>query len=429
MKKPFAIPARPTAVNVRELVTTPRGVALWLVEDYAVPLVSLEFAFRGGAAQDPAGKAGRGTMLAGLLDEGAGESRLAGFHQALDEKAIEISFHSERDHSAGGCARWPASRPRRRAAAACVNAPRFDEAPFERVREQMNAQFRHEANDPGSMASRAWRAHALSPAIPMACRRTASWKACRDRARRTYSTPPSADITRGATEDRRRRRDRRGARGGADRRGLRRSAGRRARSSPSPTRLRRPRRVEIVDLDVPQSTIRFGRPALRRDDPDYIASVVPPMCCGGSGSSSRLFREVREKRGLAYSVFGVLLRARSRAAISMAARRPRTSAPTNRSTCLSRNPRPGARRPHRGGTREGQEISDRLLSAALRHFGQDRRPARPHPARRPRRRAGSSSATAQIAAVTMADARRAAERAFGDGSLLSVRWSDGRRGF
>ncbi|MBV8472582.1 MAG: insulinase family protein, partial [Hyphomicrobiales bacterium] len=99
MNRPFT-PAGQGAVNVRELVT-PRGVRAWLVEDYAVPLVSLEFAFRGGAAQDPLGKAGAATLLAGLLDEGAGDLADQAFHQALDEKAIEISFHNERDHLGG----------------------------------------------------------------------------------------------------------------------------------------------------------------------------------------------------------------------------------------------------------------------------------------------------------------------------------------
>ena len=56
---------------------------------------------------------------------------------------------------------------------------------------------------------------------------------------------------------------------------------------------------------MPQSTIRFGRPALKRDDPDFIASIVAAHVLGGSGTmTSRLFREVREKRGLAYTVFG-----------------------------------------------------------------------------------------------------------------------------
>ena len=45
MNMPFA-PAAKSAVNVRDLVT-PKGVRFWLVEDYAVPIVSLEFAMRG----------------------------------------------------------------------------------------------------------------------------------------------------------------------------------------------------------------------------------------------------------------------------------------------------------------------------------------------------------------------------------------------
>ena len=56
---------------------------------------------------------------------------------------------------------------------------------------------------------------------------------------------------------------------------------------------------------MPQSTIRFGRPGLLRDDPDYIPSLVAAHVLGGHGNmTSRLFREVREKRGLAYTVFG-----------------------------------------------------------------------------------------------------------------------------
>ncbi len=45
-------------------MTTPGGIEAWLVEDYAVPLVALEFAMHGGAAQDPADKPGVATLLA-----------------------------------------------------------------------------------------------------------------------------------------------------------------------------------------------------------------------------------------------------------------------------------------------------------------------------------------------------------------------------
>ena len=64
-------------------------------------------------------------------------------------------------------------------------------------------------------------------------------------------------------------------------------------------------RIDTVTLDAPQSTIRFGRPGLMREDPDFIASLVAAHVLGGHGNmTSRLFREVREKRGLAYTVFG-----------------------------------------------------------------------------------------------------------------------------
>ena len=100
MQKHIVVSTAQSAVNVRTLVT-PRGLTLWLVESYAVPLVSLEFAFRGGSSQDPADKAGMGMMLASLLDEGAGDLDAQAFQRALDEQAIEISFHADRDAMSG----------------------------------------------------------------------------------------------------------------------------------------------------------------------------------------------------------------------------------------------------------------------------------------------------------------------------------------
>ncbi len=77
MQKHIAIPSTETAVNVKT-ITSPRGLKFWLVESYAVPLVSLEFAMRGGASQDPADKAGLSALMSYLLDEGAGDLEFAG---------------------------------------------------------------------------------------------------------------------------------------------------------------------------------------------------------------------------------------------------------------------------------------------------------------------------------------------------------------
>jgi zinc protease len=58
---------------------------------------------------------------------------------------------------------------------------------------------------------------------------------------------------------------------------------------------------ERVERELTQSTLLFGRQAIRRPDPDYFPLVVANYILGG-GSTSRLYSRVREEGGLAYSV-------------------------------------------------------------------------------------------------------------------------------
>jgi zinc protease len=61
------------------------------------------------------------------------------------------------------------------------------------------------------------------------------------------------------------------------------------------------RRIE-VSLDVPQTVVDFGGPGILRQDPDFMAAYLVNHILGGGSSASRLYQEVREKRGLAYTV-------------------------------------------------------------------------------------------------------------------------------
>jgi zinc protease len=302
MNAPVANRSLSRAVNVQQIVT-PRGVKAWLVEDYAVPLLSLDFAFKGGASQDPPGKTGAATMLAGLLDEGAGDLDSQAFQQALDEKAIEISFSCDRDHI-GGRMRTLIRNVERAAELLrlAINAPRLDEAPIARVREQLSAGLRHEANDPGSLAGRTWRARSF-PGHPYGAPTNGALETLPGIERADLVSLQRNLVTRGALYV--------GIVGAID-------AERAARlidlifaDLPKSGAIGEVKdasfagvgTTEIVELDVPQSTIRFGRPSFARHDPDYMTSVLlAHILGGGTGLSSRLFREVREKRGLAYSV-------------------------------------------------------------------------------------------------------------------------------
>jgi zinc protease len=61
-------------------------------------------------------------------------------------------------------------------------------------------------------------------------------------------------------------------------------------------------RTIVVERPVPQSTAVMALPGIARDDPAWYAAVIMNHVLGGGGQQSRLFNEVREKRGLAYGV-------------------------------------------------------------------------------------------------------------------------------
>jgi zinc protease len=63
----------------------------------------------------------------------------------------------------------------------------------------------------------------------------------------------------------------------------------------------------VIDLDVPQAVVALGGVGLARKDPDFMTAFVVNHILGGGSFSSRLYSEIREKRGLAYGVYSYLL--------------------------------------------------------------------------------------------------------------------------
>ena len=386
MQKHFPVSPPHSAVNV-DVVISPRGLKFWLVPSHAVPLVSLEFAMRGGSAQDPAEKAGLGTLMSGLLDEGAGELDSQAFHRALDEKAVEMSFHCDRDHWSGRMRTLTKNLDRAaELLRLAINAPRFDEEPFERVREHMNARLRHDANDPATLANRNWKAKSF-PGHP--------YGQPADGTLETLAHIERDDLVRSAKRGIARDQLLIAVVGAINEKDAAALVDKAFADLPAKGDLKPVPEaafkglgaIDRIDLDVPQSTIRFGRPALKRDDPDFIPAIVAAHVLGGSGSmTSRLFREVREKRGLAYTVFGTFYSLEHGAYFYGGTTTKNERAREVLRRRLGRNPGRRAERTQGRGTREGQDLSHRLLSVALRHFGQDRFATRPYPARAPRAR-------------------------------------------
>ena len=293
------------AASVQKVIT-PGGIEAWLVEDYAVPLIAFDFAFKGGNSQDPDGKPGTATMLAGLLDEGAGPLDSDAFHRALDEKAIEIAFSADRDSFSGRM--QSLSRNIGRAfelLRLAVTDARIDADPLERVRAQLNAGLRREINDPDSMAGKKWREIAY-PGHVYGRPTRGTLETLPNLTREDLVAMRSTILARDSLKI--------AVVGAIDAVRLAKHIDDVFGALPAKGNLITIPDVtmqgvgtrHVIDLDVPQATIRFGRPGIARHDPDFVPAFVVNHILGGGVFTARLFNEVREKRGLAYSVYSQL---------------------------------------------------------------------------------------------------------------------------
>jgi zinc protease len=289
-----------------ERIVTPRGFEVWHVRDDTLPMVTMEFAFRGGSSQDPADKSGLATMTAALLDEGAGEFDAKAFQERLENRAIVLNFSAQRDSMRGSLKSLMEHRTEAvELLRLALAAPRFDDDAIERIRAGMNAGIRRRSTNPNDIAGERWFARAF-PNHPYGrpSRGTLESVAAigADDLRAVHRKQFARSNLKIATI---------GAIDGAEVATLVDKAfsdlPERADLMAVPDIAPQGAGVrDIVPLDVPQTVITFGGLGLKRNDPDFIPAFVLNHILGGGTFSSRLYREVREKRGLAYSVYSHL---------------------------------------------------------------------------------------------------------------------------
>lgn len=300
-----ALAAQGSNMKIQE-VTSPGGIEAWLVESHANPLIAIRFAFIGGASQDAPGKEGQAYFVTSMMDEGAGELDATAFQQREQELAMRMDFDAGRDVMLGSIQTLTENRDEVfDLARLAMSQARFDEDALERVRAQILAGLKFDENDPETVASIAWdrlafRDHPYGRPVKGTRDSIAAMTSedLHDYVGRVFARDKLVvsvvgDITAeelGPALDR--------LFGDLpERAGLVQVA--EAAPPIGPTR-------EVILMDVPQSVAQFGHRGIARDDEDFIAAYVLNYIIGGGGFSSRLMEEVREKRGLAYSVYSNL---------------------------------------------------------------------------------------------------------------------------
>lgn len=294
------------AAKIQRLVS-PGGIEAWFVQDATVPLIAMEYAFSGGAGQDPAGKPGVGNMVAGLLDEGSGDLDSKTFHERLERRAIELSFSSTRDNFRGSLRMLKDNKDEAFGLLQlALTSPHFNPTDVERIRAQVISGLRRDSTNPSALASRKFlevafgdhpygrQANGTLDSVPKIDIADLKDYVRRVIAKDTLRIAVVGDVdaeTLGKLLDK--------TFGGLP-----------AKASLTPVadvEATKPPQRAFIPLDVPQTVVTFGGPGIRRQDPNFMAAYVVNHILGGGGLSSRLYREVREKRGLAYSVYQSLL--------------------------------------------------------------------------------------------------------------------------
>ena len=280
----------------------PSGAQVYFVESRVVPIVDVRIDFAAGSAYAPAGKEGLAGLTRGLLDTGAGDldeeqiaDRLAdigarlGGGADLDRAGIALrSLSSKRELEAGlELLRW------------VLQQPVFPAAVLEREKTRAIAGIKESDTQPASIAAKRFSA-ALYPAHPYGRSATVESveKITREDLLAFYRNHYGArrafvsiigDLSRAEAEA---------------------IAQRLTQGLPdAPAEVSLPdtalpaRNTVRIDHPATQAHIHIGVPAVRRGDADTIPLLVGNYVLGGGGFVSRLMKEVREKRGYAYSVY------------------------------------------------------------------------------------------------------------------------------
>ncbi|TDI55214.1 MAG: insulinase family protein, partial [Alphaproteobacteria bacterium] len=154
----LAVAPAANAVDI-ERVVSPGGIEAWLVYDPAVPVISMDVAWRGGSVTDAEGKEGLANMVSGLLDEGAGDLDSEAFQRRVQDLAIAIQFSAGYDNFGGDLKTLSANRDEAfRLFGLAITAPRFDAEPVDRVRGQILAALAREGESARRVAGLRWRA-------------------------------------------------------------------------------------------------------------------------------------------------------------------------------------------------------------------------------------------------------------------------------
>lgn len=304
----FTVPAYAQAdkqdrlLDIQEVVSD-SGIKAWLVEDSSIPVLAMQFSFKGaGAVNETPQKQGLARMLSNTLDEGAGDIDSQSFQKELQDLSISLSFSASRDNFGGNVKTLSKNRARAfELLALALTKPRFDPEPVERMKIANQSRIRSSLSRPDWIAARllndiafAGHPYALNSGGTLSSLDAITPDDLRA-FHKAYIGKNNLVVS---------------VAGDIDAETLKVKLDDIFGDLPDvtipdapPLTLQNQNTVTVFEKDIPQTIVQMSKPGIDRHDPDYQAAQVMNFVLGSSGFGSRLTEEIREKRGLTYGVY------------------------------------------------------------------------------------------------------------------------------
>ncbi|WP_052045848.1 M16 family metallopeptidase [Candidatus Paracaedibacter symbiosus] len=297
---------QPSQIKVTDFKTA-KGLAVWLVENQDIPVLSVSICFKNaGSKSDPKDKIGLANFLSGIINEGCGPYDSATFKKYLLEHNINLSVdQSSDDFIIAFRAPKTSIQQAFRIIELMLTEPGFASEPMERVKQQLltilNQSLHSERAIGGDlMNKRAFPNHPYGHSI--------------EENLRDLMTIMPADLKKYMADRFTKDELTLTVAGAINQQELSEILDSTFTNLPEkavPETIANlepisPGDVFIKEMDIPQSAILFYQPSIGRHDPDFYAAMVLMRILGDGGFESRLWNEVREKRGLAYGVSATL---------------------------------------------------------------------------------------------------------------------------
>ncbi len=285
---------------------TSSGAQVLFVENHDLPMLDISVEFPAGSGFDSEQKSGRAALTQHMRGLGAGGMPEDQISQRIADVGARLSGRFDTDRAGSHLRTLASARERDQALdvlARVLQRPEFPQPALEREKARMIASLKEADTKPDTLASRAFN-RLVYREHPYGLRSSGEVETLASLTRadliaffQTHYVAERAvvaimgDVTRAEAQQIAERLTQ----------GLPRASGQ-APSVPAVAGLERANST-VVAHPSSQAHILIGAPGIRRDDHDYFSLFVGNYVLGGGGFTSRLVDEVRQKRGLAYSVY------------------------------------------------------------------------------------------------------------------------------